>query len=131
MNSDNIQHIRSFYEAVNRQNIEALVSHLHDEVCGETVDVKFEGKDAIRQSWTGFWTVYPDFKVDIKNIASNENQVMAEVEFGGHNQSSPEKLVWYRGVWVFTFHDRRIKHWINYFNLPGYSEEQTKKYLGA
>ena len=82
------QLIRTFYDAINRRDLETFVSFFSDD--GEFKDISteesFRGKSDIRRMAETWFQALPDMKLQISNVIGSDDSYCAEIVVTGtHN----------------------------------------------
>ena len=68
------QIIFEFIEAINSADVERLLELCsEDHVLTDSKDMKISGKENLKPAWTGYFTLFPDYKIEIGKIVEKKS----------------------------------------------------------
>jgi ketosteroid isomerase-like protein len=68
--------VSDFVDAINNANVDKMVELMAtDHLFIDSQDHKMEGKDNLRDAWTGYFALFPDYKIEINEILANESVI--------------------------------------------------------
>lgn len=135
---DNERIVREIVNAINRQDLDALLDHLADDVTAflsgfdETVD-----KEGTRKSWVEWYVAFPDLTYHVERMVSQGNTVVVEATATGTHKGeflgipATNKKPEAKGIWIFDFEAGKVKFWKEYVNFPGFAAAQLERFLRA
>jgi len=135
---DNDRVVRDIVNAINSQDLDALLDHLADEVTAflsgfdETVD-----KEGMRECWAGWYMGFPDLTYHADRTVSQGNTVVVEATATGTQKREflgippTNKKAEARVIWIFDFEAGKVKLWKEYVNFPGFAVAQLERFLRA
>jgi ketosteroid isomerase-like protein len=118
MSRENLELARRAIDAVNRQDLEALLALTDPEVVAvpRTLGVEggtYHGHDGVRTWWEGIFSAFPDFSVEAISLRGIGETTLANLRVRGHGEGSGapfEDVIWQvararngRVVWWQTF----------------------------
>jgi steroid delta-isomerase-like uncharacterized protein len=134
--SDNEKVVREIINAINHQDLDALLDHLTDDVTAYLSGFdEMVGKEGVRMSWAEWYTAFPDIVFRVNRVLSQNNTVVVESTGKGTHKGeifgipATNKKFEAVGVWIFDFEAGKVKLWKEYYNIPGFAGTQLKQYL--
>ena len=128
--------VRNIVNAINRQDLDALLDYLADDVTAYLSGFdEIVGKEGVRISWTEWYTAFPDVVFRVDRMLSQTNTVVVEIIGTGTHKGgilgvpATDKKFEGVGIWVFDFDDGKVMLWKEYYNIPGFAGTQLKQYL--
>jgi ketosteroid isomerase-like protein len=118
MSRENVELARRAIDAVNRQDLDALLALNDPEVVAvpRTLGVEggtYHGHEGVRAWWDGIFSAFPDFKVEVISVRGTGEMTLANLRVRGHGEGSGapfEDVIWQvarardgRVVWWQTF----------------------------
>ena len=87
---DNLKVDEENIAAWNAHDVDRFLAIVSDDIMWQDVGdpQPFQGKEAVRQYIQGWFSAFPDMKVNVKNRVVTEDQIAAEVEFTGTNSGA-------------------------------------------
>jgi ketosteroid isomerase-like protein len=118
VSDENVQIAHRIYEAANRHDVEAILSHVHPEMEGVSFIMDadgdtFRGPDGMRRFLGELFSVFPDFDAEILSVEAGADLVVIELRLGGHGAGSGAR-VQLLGWQVATFRDGKVVAWRGY-----------------
>jgi len=69
MKNTEIEIVLEFVEGINSADIGKIVNLMSDEhIFIDSGDCKYQGKDFMKQGWINYFTMFPDYKIEIIDI---------------------------------------------------------------
>jgi ketosteroid isomerase-like protein len=69
---DNI--ILDYIDAINKADVDRILNIMTDDhVLIDSHDNKMTGKDNLRQAWTGYFGLFPDYKIEVNEIIEKDS----------------------------------------------------------
>jgi ketosteroid isomerase-like protein len=115
MSQENVELVRRAVDAVNRQDLDAILalSDLEVVLVPRTLGVEggtLRGHDGIRTWWEGIFNAFPDFNAELISVRGIEDLTLASLRVRGHGEGSGapfEDAVWQ----VYRIRDGRVVWW--------------------
>jgi len=68
------QIIFEFIDAINDADVDKLLDLCsHDHIMTDSKDRKVSGKENLKIAWKGYFTIFPDYKIEINKIVEKES----------------------------------------------------------
>jgi hypothetical protein len=105
-----------FIDAINRSDVESILSLMTDDhVFVDSQDNQASGKDNLKQAWTGYFGLFPDYKIEVNEIFEKESLVcILGYASGIYKNIKDERNSNYWKIpaaWKTIIKDNKIKHW--------------------
>jgi len=133
--SENEKAVQKMFDAYNRHDIDAMMNDVDEDVTLISPDNVSSDKEGAHRSWTNFLVAFPDGRLQIERMVSQENMVWIEFTWSGTNKKdyrgipATNKKVEVKGVEIFDFESGKIKLWKDYWNIYGFSSAQLEKFI--
>lgn len=108
--------VLKFVEAINTANIdklEALMSDDHTFV--DSGDGKYQGKEVMKKDWSGYFDMFPDYKIEIVDIIESDSIVgifgYASGTYKGLKNETNSNYYRIPASWKTIVKDGKVKHW--------------------
>ncbi len=133
---ENERVVGEMVNAINRQDLDALLNQLADNVKAflsgfdETVD-----EEMMRECWAGWYVAFPDLTYRVDRMVSRGDTVVTEATASGTHRGeflvtpATNKKAEGRVIWVLDFEDGKVKLWKEYVNFPGFAFAQLERFL--
>ena len=104
-----------FVRAINGQNVDALCSLMTDDhLFIDSQGNKTAGKEKMREGWTGYFQLFPDYKIEATDLFELGDTVAAFGFAGGTYQGSKERKEnsWrLPASWKAVFRNGKVVQW--------------------
>ncbi len=117
MYSEYVEVVIRFITAINSHTIDSIVSLIsEDHKFTDSLGNIFRGRETMKKGWTDYFHLFPDYKIEIDEIYSDENKIMLIGKAGGtYSIPSGELLkenIWKINVaWRALVIENKIKEW--------------------
>lgn len=107
--------ILEFLGRINAHDVDGLAGFLTvDHVFIDAHDTVHEGKQTMRESWTEYFKLFPDYKVEVEHMLGEGNMVAvfgyASATYKGP-EAGPENFWRLPGAWKAVIAQGKIKLW--------------------
>lgn len=66
--------ILEYVDAINKADVDRILNILTvDHILIDSHDNKMTGKDNLRQAWTGYFEMFPDYKIEVNEIINKDS----------------------------------------------------------
>ncbi len=108
--------ILDFVDAINSGNVDKLYDLMAiDHLFIDTQDNRTVGKDAMRQAWIGYFSLFPDYKIEINEIFEKDSLVCILGYASGtyRNLTNENNSNHWRipAAWTAIIKDNKVKQW--------------------
>jgi steroid delta-isomerase-like uncharacterized protein len=125
------QHVRSYFEAMDRRDVEAMVSHWREDGVDDIVPVGLlRGRDAMREYFKSVFAATPDAKTTVTRLVAGERSCAAEWRIEGTFEGAPYlgieptgKHIEIRGLDLFELEDGEIVSNTGYFDGASFARQ--------
>jgi steroid delta-isomerase-like uncharacterized protein len=125
------QHVRSYFEAMDRRDVEAMVSHWREDGVDDIVPVGLlRGRDAMREYFKSVFAATPDAKTTVTRLVAGEQSCAAEWRIEGTFDGAPYlgieptgKHIEIRGLDLFELEDGEIVSNTGYFDGASFARQ--------
>jgi steroid delta-isomerase-like uncharacterized protein len=125
------QHVRSYFEAMDRRDVEAMVSHWREDGVDDIVPVGLlRGRDAMRKYFKSVFAATPDAKTTVTRLVAGERSCAAEWRIEGTFEGAPYlgieptgKHIEIRGLDLFELEDGEIVSNTGYFDGASFARQ--------
>jgi len=105
-----------FADAISHADVDKICSLMTDDhLFIDSQDNNMEGKENMRQAWTGYFALFPDYKIEIEEIFEKESSICILGHASGtyKNLHNPNNSNHWRipTAWKAIIIDNRVKHW--------------------
>ena len=116
MASDPINAVTAFVEAINRHDVHALAELMTPEhTFIDSRGTAVSGCDAMTAGWSGYFRMFPDFRIHIETVAASGKLVAAfgstSGTYNGKRGLVPANRVEMPAAWKAVVEGDRIAHW--------------------
>ena len=125
------QHVRSYFEAMDRRDVEAMVSHWREDGVDDVVPVGLlRGRDEMREYFKSVFAATPDAKTTVTRLVAGERSCAAEWRIEGTFEGAPYlgieptgKHIEIRGLDLFELEDGEIVSNTGYFDGASFARQ--------
>ena len=125
------QHVRSYFEAMDRRDVEAMVSHWREDGIDDMVPVGLlRGRDEMREYFKSVFAATPDAKTTVTRLVAGERSCAAEWRIEGTFDGAPYlgieptgKHIEIRGLDLFELEDGEIVSNTGYFDGASFARQ--------
>jgi steroid delta-isomerase-like uncharacterized protein len=125
------QHVRSYFEAMDRRDVEAMVSHWREDGIDDMVPVGLlRGRDEMREYFKSVFAATPDAKTTVTRLVAGEQSCAAEWRIEGTFDGAPYlgieptgKHIEIRGLDLFELEDGEIVSNTGYFDGASFARQ--------
>jgi ketosteroid isomerase-like protein len=113
--------LRAFVACINAQDAAGIVAHCTDDhVFIDSLGSKMSGLARIEQGWAGYFALFPDYRIEIESVATDQDLVLA-CGFASATHG-PTGVAWrIPSAWRARIVDGRVAEWQVYAdNKPVY-----------
>lgn len=108
--------ILDFVSAINCADLERLIDLITDDhVFTDSQDNKMTGKENIKQAWIGYFSLFPDYKIEIDKILKDDSLIcLFGYASGTYKNLQNEKNSNYWRIptaWKAIIKDNRVMSW--------------------
>jgi len=108
--------VLQYIEAINAAEIDKIVDLMsEDHIFIDSGDGKYQGKDLMKQGWIGYYTIFPDYRIDIIDITENDSIIgifgYASGTYKGIKDATNSNFFRIPASWKAVVEDGKIKHW--------------------
>jgi ketosteroid isomerase-like protein len=102
-----------FLDAINNHDVEKIAGLLsEDHVFIDSQGIEIKGRQTMKEGWGGYFQMFPDYKIDVKEIMNDSNNwYMFGFASGTYHRESPENSWRLPAAWKAVFEGDKIKHW--------------------
>ena len=106
----------SFIEAINDHNVDKIADLMsEDHVFVGGSGYKIIGKTKMKEAWQGYYAVFPDYKIEITDIAENDSVIglfgYASATYKNIKDESNSNFWRTPASWKAIVENNKIKHW--------------------
>jgi len=110
------QVVLDFVDAINCADVDKIYDLMTiDHLFIDTQDNRTVGKDAMRQAWIGYFSLFPDYRIEINEIFENESSICmlgyASATYKNLTNENNSNHWRIPAAWTATVIDNRIKKW--------------------
>lgn len=125
------QHVRSYFDAMDRRDVEAMVSHWREDGVEDVVPVGLlRGRDEMRQYFRTVFAATPDATTTVTRLVAGEQSCAVEWRLEGTFEGEPYlgieptgKRVEIRGLDLFELEDGEIVSNTGYFDGASFARQ--------
>lgn len=125
------QHVRSYFEAMDRRDVEAMVSHWREDGVDDIVPVGLlRGRDAMREYFKSVFAATPDARTTVTRLIAGEQSCAVEWRIEGTFDGAPYlgieptgKHIEIRGLDLFELEDGQIVTNTGYFDGASFARQ--------
>lgn len=92
MSQENVELAYSFYDAVNRRDLEAWLTFPDDDAelrsILASVEGGYHGKEGFRRWWENVFDNFPDYRIEVEAVRDLGDLTMAAIRLRGHGSVS-------------------------------------------
>ncbi|MDU1891412.1 MAG: nuclear transport factor 2 family protein [Dysgonomonas sp.] len=108
--------LQDYVEAINTADTDRLYDLMaEDHIFIDAHDNKVMGRDDMKQSWIGYFKMFPDYKIEINNILEKDSLLCILGYAGGtyKNLKNADNTNYWRvpAAWTAIIEDNRVKQW--------------------
>lgn len=110
----NTRTVLRYIDAINKADVDTLYDLMTDDhVFIDAHGNKVEGKTAMKQSWIGYFEMFPDYKIEIKDRLERDNLICILGFASGTYKNIKDKENHWRvpGAWTAIIKNDQIKQW--------------------
>lgn len=116
MLSESFEIVIRFITAINNQNLDSIAGLLSDDHnFTDSLGNVFRGKEIMIKGWKNYFQLFPDYKIDLGEVYSNENKVVFIGKASGTyklGEDSSSRNHWeINAAWRALVVDNKIKEW--------------------
>jgi ketosteroid isomerase-like protein len=116
MNSNEIDIVKAFVAAINSGDVSQLTSFMtEDHTFVDSGGGVGTGRDNMRNGWSQYFCMFPDFKIEIQNILQDKDLVAvfgsASGTYNGKRGLVPENSIEMPAAWKAIVENDKIRHW--------------------
>jgi ketosteroid isomerase-like protein len=105
-----------FVDAINAADVDKLYSLMtNDHLFIDAHDNKVTGRDNMKQAWIGYFTMFPDYKIEINEILEKGSLICLLGYASGtyKNMKNNENSNYWRipAAWTAIIKDDKVKQW--------------------
>jgi len=105
-----------FVKAINDHDVNEIVNLMsEDHIFIDGKDNKTFGKQGMKEGWKGYFELFPDYKIEISDIAENEHIIglFGYVNATYNNLTNELNSNFWRATasWKAIVENKKIKHW--------------------
>ena len=106
----------NFIDAINKSNVEGILNLIsEDHVFIDSQDNKLTGKDNLKQAWTGYFELFPDYKIKINEVFEKDSLIcMLGYASGTYkNIKNKNNSNYWRipAAWSAVIENNKVKKW--------------------
>lgn len=118
---DAVATLQEFVRRINAHDPKAIVSLCSgDHVFIDSLGAQMSGRERLEQGWTGYFSLFPDYRIDVE-VAAAENEVVLASGFASATHSTSKKSWRIPAAWRALVRGRQIAEWQVYAdNKPVY-----------
>ena len=125
------QHVRSYFEAMDRRDVEAMVAHWREDGVDDMVPVGvLRGRDELRQYFKSVFAASPDARTTVTRLVAGEQSCAAEWRIEGTFEGAPYlgieptgKHIEIRGLDLFELENGEIVSNTGYFDGASFARQ--------
>jgi len=104
-----LETFEKFVAAINLQDVEALTSLMTpDHLFVDALGNRAQGKETMRTGWRGYFTMCPDYAIQVTEVLTGPDTVLATGEAGGTIDHTPWKTP---AAWQAKIRNDQIAEW--------------------
>lgn len=112
----NIQVVLNYIEAINAGDIDRLYGLMaENHIFIDAHDNRIIGKENMKQSWIGYFALFPDYKIEVQEILEKNTLICILGYAGGtyKNLKDIDNSNYWRvpAAWAAVVENKRIKQW--------------------
>lgn len=112
----------SFVEAINNHDTDKIVNLMaEDYIFIDSYREKHVGKKGEKQGWKGYFALFPDFKIEIEDMAENDSIFglfgYASATYKNLKDESNSNFWKIQASWKAIVENKKIKHWQIYCDV--------------
>ena len=101
-----------FIEALNNADIEEIANMMSDDhVFIDSGGGKYTGKETMKQGWTAYFDMFPDYKIEAVDITQNDSTVGVFGYASGSYKGNKDSYFRIPASWKAVVKNGKIKHW--------------------
>lgn len=105
-----------FVDAINAADVDKLYSLMaNDYLFIDAHDNKVTGRDNMKQAWSGYFSMFPDYKIEINEILEKDSLICILGYASGTytNLKTPDNSNYWRvpAAWTAIIKDNQVKQW--------------------
>lgn len=119
--------VLTFIEAINNVNIEAISDLMsEDHIFVDAGGGKYQGKENMKQGWIGYFDIFPDYKIEVTDIAESDSVVgifgYASGTYKGLKNKTNSNFYRIPAAWKAIVQNEKVKHWQVYCESASINE---------
>jgi len=108
--------VQEFIQAINTADVSELNDLMsEDHLFIDAHDNRVKGRDAMLEGWKGYFSMFPDYKIEITEIAEFDSFICVLGYAGGtyKNIKNSENTNYWRvpAAWKVIVENDKVKHW--------------------
>lgn len=108
--------ILNFVDAINRADVDKIINIItEDHLFIDSQDNKLTGKENLRQAWIGYFTLFPDYRIEINEILKKDSLfcILGYASGTYKNLHDEENSNHWRipAAWTAIIQENQIKCW--------------------
>jgi len=108
--------VLEFIKVLNNADIESMLTFIsRDHVFIDSLGNKIFGKENMENAWNGYFHIFPDYKIDVKEIFEHNNTIIILGKASGtykNIKTDDDKYYWRIPVAIKVLVDgKKILHW--------------------
>ena len=118
---DAVATLQEFVRRINAHDPKAIVSLCSgDHVFIDSLGAQMSGRERLEQGWTGYFSLFPDYRIDVE-VAAAENEVVLASGFASATHSTSKKSWRIPAAWRALVRGGQIAEWqVHADNKPVY-----------
>jgi ketosteroid isomerase-like protein len=107
------QILLEFINAINEHDPDKIYELMtEDHVFIDSQSFEYKGRQTMKEGWKGYFEMFPDYKIDVKEILNNTNHwYMFGFASGTYLGKEPENFWRIPAAWKAVITGDKIKHW--------------------
>jgi ketosteroid isomerase-like protein len=113
--------LEEFVRCINAHDPKSIVSLCTaDHIFMDSLGSQLSGKDQLEQAWAGYFSLFPDYRIDLEAVASQDEIVLA-CGFASATHAASKKMWRIPAAWRAILRTGQIAEWQVYAdNKPVY-----------
>ena len=108
--------VLQFVEAINSASADKMVELItEDHIFVDAGDGKYQGREVMKQGWMGYFSMFPDYMIDIVDLTENDSIIgifgYASGTYKGLKNETKDNYFRIPAAWKAVVVDGKIKHW--------------------
>ncbi|MCB0832656.1 MAG: nuclear transport factor 2 family protein [Bacteroidetes bacterium] len=113
---NNIDLTKAFIDRINTHDVNGLIQMMsEDHTFIDSIGSVVHGRKELERAWTGYFRLFPDYKITVKDIFGEGNKVAvfgtAAATYSPSGHLYPDHHWEIPAAWEAQVHNRLISHW--------------------